>query len=371
MSFPLQRTTLTLDEAVVELHRDRKKFFKLVQRNIRELVAEKSHKECTTIIGTKQNGERKEYEPWARKWQKRVWKMMWYKQKKHEKPALPDYCGEKLDSLLSEPIVNRVGELHREFMQEHSEVLRLYAMDRIRDSPQLQRVIAVSAISALRSAAEPITEEIKKTFVEVIMMELSGQVADTMGGAVTHLLNDAAIAAFSSVLVSAFHGVLGKAVFSCVTHASFHSGGWSAFVAIAKTVIASMLATGGTAVAAHGPAAVAAAPIYFFLIPIVILVVAWQIYNFPSRMGKKVGEKVVKILKGDFDSRNRSALQMTVEEMLRDNAKLVCKEFASDTEFAQKAVGLTKEMIRARMKAESQSQSGVVEVKREWAGPGM
>jgi hypothetical protein len=96
--------------------------------------------------------------------------------------------------------------------------------------------------------------------------------------------------------------------------------------------------------------------LWFLLLPVTLGIVAWQIHRFPKKMGKKVAKQVKKIMKGDFDSRNRTALEMMVQDMLKDNAKAVCKRIVLDSDLAEKAMAAAKEIAEANQWAKEQGQ---------------
>jgi hypothetical protein len=268
-----QRTALTLDEAVLELNRYRRAFLKQVQRQVKELIAKKSKRECTAIVATDSSGRRTTWTACERGWRRRAWYMI----RKGdggdpEKPSLPLYEGEHLDSSLSAPIVEKVNEIHAQFLAQHGDVIVKHMMERIRYNPQLQRVIAIHTVSTLRDAARPLTDEMKNIVFNLVLLELSGQVTDEvssqMGDIMLQVVGGATLSAFNSALLHAFHGALGKVVHSLLLTSAFHSGYTSAGLVIAKAVILGSVASGGTALAAHSTGAVCTVSLASFCCPL-------------------------------------------------------------------------------------------------------
>jgi hypothetical protein len=72
-------------------------------------------------------------------------------------------------------------------------------------------------------------------------------------------------------------------------------------------------------------------------------------------MGGRVAKQVKKMLKGEFDSRNRSALEMMVREALKDNARELCDSIVPDSNLAERALGVAMEIAEARRTARASS----------------
>jgi hypothetical protein len=284
--------------------------------------------------------------------------MMWHKDgTASEKPSLPVYAktGETLDSVLSAPIVAKVEQVHAEFMAQHGNIINKHVMDRIRENPQIQLVIAQYTVSTLRHAIAPLTEELYKAMLDLIQQYLSGQIigARPTGDVLMQILSDATLAAFTTALLHTFHGTLGKVVLKTILAGTIHSTYTTGGTLIAKAAITGMVTTGGTALAAHGSGLVAGAPVLVFLAPIVLGIVWWQVHRFPRKMGRKVAKKVKKIMKGDFDERNRTAIQLIVEDTLRDNARQLCKGIVHDEVLAETLLAAAREVIKEKHRAEA------------------
>lgn len=277
-----------------------------------------------------------------------------------EKPSLPVYpkTGETLDSVLSAPIVAKVEQIHAEFMAQHGDIINKHVMDRIRENSQIQLVIAQYTVSTLRSAIAPVTEEIYKAMLELIQHYLSGQIigARPTGDVLMQVLSDATLAAFTTALLHTFHGTLGKVILKTILAGTVHSTYTTGGTLIAKAAITGMVTTGGTALVAHGSGLVIGAPVLVFLAPILIGIVWWQVHRFPRKMGRKVAKKVKKIMKGDFDDRNRSALQRIVEETLKDNARQFCKGIMHDSVLAETLLDTARIAVAARHRTDLEKE---------------
>lgn len=335
-----------------------------MKQEVKELVADRSKSDCTAVVAISSSGQRTVHRAWKGQWRRRVWAIIWHKDRGYsEKPSLPRYAGEDLDSYLSEPILEKVTEIHSQFLAEHGDVIEKHLLERVHQNPHIQRVIARHTVSTLRAAMEPLTDEMYKTLVHLIQLQLSGQVTGELGhqtgDVITHLLTDTTLSAFATALLHAFHGALGKFGLMSLIAGTFYNSYMSAGTIIAKAVIAGSVTTGGTALATHGSGAVCAAPLWLLLLPVVVGIVAWQIHRFPKKMGKKVAKQVKKIMKGDFDSRNRTALEMMVQDMLKDNAEKVCESIVYDSDLAEKAMAAAKEIVEAMQRGKEQGQTVV------------
>ena len=74
--------------------------------------------------------------------------------------------------------------------------------------------------------------------------------------------------------------------------------------------------------------------------------IGWEIHELPHKMGKEVGEKVVKELRDDFESRMLELMEMVKIEMMSDPEKLaadISKEMKKDPQFRAKIKELLAE----------------------------
>jgi hypothetical protein len=93
--------------------------------------------------------------------------------------------------------------------------------------------------------------------------------------------------------------------------------------------------------------AISALPVYLVLLPIVAIFTAHEIGEFPGRLAGKIAPEVRRVVAGDFESRNQSALELIFKDTFRDGAEQICEILLSESQMAEKARAAAEEILQA------------------------
>jgi hypothetical protein len=347
-----QPTGLTLTAALSELNWYKQTFLDQVEDDIKHYVECSRKRDCTAIVAIGPSGSRRVYRISNDGWARRFITMVKHKdQLNPSDSSLPVYDGDGLDSYLSQPIMDRVGELHSQFLRDHGDVLGSHLVERLRNNPEVYRAFARQFAQSVRDAGEPLTNELYEALVHLVQHQLSSHVTDELGRqlgqALLHVGGDAAITSFTTAMAHAFHGAITKILIKYTSAVTLKSVFLAAGNIIGKTVLGAFLAHATAHLAAHGMGAIAAMPVYLVLLPIVTIFTAHEIDEFPGKLARKIAPDVRQVVAGDFESRNQSALELIFEDTFRDGAKQICEILLSESQMAEKAKAAAEDMLQA------------------------
>ena len=325
---------MNIDQAVAEFNLRQKKFLKQVEKGIRSLVKNTSKTECLSVIATSSSRKQTRYQPWGSAWRKRFRAVRKHKSHDPEVPTFPEYDGETLDSPLSKPIQNKVQELYRQFYQQNSDIVNGLIADRLRHRPDVQQAIQLQIIAAIRSSVAPVSTEIYEHIahhiVQVLTGEVPAQVASIAGDAAVNMTTDIALSAIAGAMVHSLNSALCMFVLKTVGSATVQGAMSGTAALIGKAVMAGVITTASTQAAVHGSAATFTLGAYFILLPIVVGIVTYQVYRFPSKLGKRIAKQVCNKLKGKYESTNRGMLTTVLDEVFKDGRRDIWEGVLSD-----------------------------------------
>ncbi|KPI41795.1 putative transcriptional regulatory protein [Cyphellophora attinorum] len=332
---PILIKRLSIDAAVAEFNLRQEKFLRQVRKEIRSLVKNTSKTECLSVIATGPSGAPKLHKPWGRAWQRRFWAVRKHKSENPSEPSFPVYDGETLDSPLSTPIQNKVQDVYRQFYRQNSDIVDGLIAHHLYRHPDVQEAVTIHIAAAIRSSVAPVSKEIYDNIARHIVQALTGEVptaaAGLAGDATASMTTDIALSVIAGAMVHAFHSVLNTFVFKTVATTTMHTAGTSLTYIVAKAVMAGLVTTASTHAAAHGSAATFTCGAYLAMLPLVLGIVAYQVYRFPSKLGKKIAAQVCNNLRGEYEATNRRRLSALLVEALKDGGKDIWDAMLNDS----------------------------------------
>ena len=237
--------------------------------------------------------------------------------------------------------MDTVNKVHLEFLQERSQIIGDYIIDRLRNDPIISRAVAIRIAKVVSETGELLTDEIYKALVHVLNNMLATQVASELGQqvghALAHTMRNSAISSFSASLVHAFHSAIVKVCMKFASAGLMKTAlAKSAGVAVAGVVVAAVVSLLATHLGANAAAHSAALLTVGVLVHVILAIGIQQAYLFPKNLAKDVAPKVRDVLAGkEFKDRNESALNVYLKETFQDGAKKFCKLLLKESELGQ------------------------------------
>jgi hypothetical protein len=343
---------MSLESTLSELSIYETSFLNLIESEVRKLVGSFGRRECTAIVAKKPSGYTVTYRVTSdpADWTRRFVAMI--KHKDSTSHSLPNYKGEELDSYLSEHIISKVSDLHSQFLFTHGDIIGKHMVDRLRMSNEVQRTFARQFAHSVREVGMPLTDGLYAALVNLIQHQLSTHATNhlgvQLGQALTYAGGQSAITGFSATISRVFDGAITKVMVKSVSGATLKS----VFIKfgtkiLVKTIVGSLVTFISAHLLAHSGAALGAFPVLLFVLPIIIAWSALEIAGFPEELADKIAPNVRDAMAREFDSRNRSALEMIFQDIFADSGRQICKTLLSDPDLAGKAKAAAEEMLRA------------------------
>jgi hypothetical protein len=355
-----QPTGLTLTETLSKLNWYKETFLNQVENDIKDFIERSRKRDCTAIIAIRPSGSRIVYRIQNDGWARRLRAMAKHKDRLNSgNSSLPMYDGDQLDSYLSQPIMDRVGELHSQFLRDQGDVLGSHMVERLRNNPEVYRAFARQFAQSVRDAGEPLTTELYEALVHLVQHRLSSHATDELGRhlghALMHVGGNAEITCFTTAMAHVFHAAITKVLIKYTSAFALKSVFLVAGKIIGKAVLGAFVAHVTAHLAAHASGAAAILPVYLALLPLVAIFTAHEIDKFPEKLARKIAPNVRQVVAGDFESRNQSALELTFKDTFKDGAKKICEILLSESQMAEKARQPQKKCFRLRGRGPSKS----------------
>ncbi len=234
-----------------------------------------------------------------------------------------DFDGNKLDSGLTEPIIERIADkfsgLYAQQEQHLAELLAHRVMtDKTMSAALVDGIVGTAAHSLTEGAKQKLAalllEPIKQSAAQIVQSSAGQAAAHTVISAVkssaAHM--SAPIAAKIAILLAQSLSTTLKVVLAKVLASAALKAAIAA--AVKKFLVAAIVAAIVKLVAAKfGITALGA--FVWVLIPLIAAYITYEVIVFPETLGEKVSEKVVSDLAGSFDQINRSAMETVVSEV--------------------------------------------------------
>ena len=340
-----QPTGLSIDAALSKLNRYRDSFLDQVEAEVYSLIRNSRKRDCTAIVGIKPDGRRVVFRVMDDTWTRRLIAMV------KSEGSTPTYKDDKLDSYLSQPIIEKVTSLHAQFLRSHGNILGSYAIYRLRNNSAVRRQFAREFASSVRQAGKPLSDELAKSLIHLIHLQLSSNIpsdlSQQLGNALTHVAGTTAIASFTSLTAHAFQGVVTKVLAKFAIATSLKSALTIMSKIVGKTVLTSVAAFLGSHLTAHGVGIAGALPVYLAVLPIAAIFTAHQIDEFPEKLAKKIAPDVRAVMSGEFRERNRSVLVEIGLDTLKDGGRMVCDALIKESGVKDRVVRAAEEMLKA------------------------
>jgi hypothetical protein len=250
-----------------------------------------------------------------------------------------------------QPIIEKVTSLNAQFLRSHGNILGSYAIYRLRNNPAVRRQFAREFASSVRQAGKPLSDELAKSLIHLIHLQLSSNIpsdlSQQLGNALTHVAGTTAIASFTSLTAHAFQGVVTKVLAKFTIATSLKSALTIMSKVVGKTVLTSVAAFLGSHLTAHGVGIAGALPVYLAVLPIAAIFTAHQIDEFPEKLAKKIAPDVRAVMSGEFRERNRSVLVEIGLDTLKDGGRMVCDALIKESGVKDRVVRAAEEMLKA------------------------
>jgi hypothetical protein len=247
------------------------------------------------------------------------------------------YNGHKLESALTDPIVEIVQDKYSEYFESHSGDISEALMKMLVED----KVVLQSFLGMVTDKIAPkLTAYARKKLVHALMHHIQQSLSQSshhmISQQVTHLTATATghqvAIVVSHLLLKLVALNLKYLITKLLTTAAAKE---IIFVLVKKYVAAAILAAVVHFLAAHLGMATGAS-IMWVLLPIMVGILARQIYLFPKKLGSNVSQSVKAELSGKFRDVNKTALQTIFDEAFRGdklvNAIINDKQFVTTVE---------------------------------------
>ena len=337
-----------LTNTLNDLDKTKGQFLTTVENRVHSLIANgTSRRDCVAIIEIRKNGTRTRIGMSDPKDYSRRFVVLL---KAGKQSGLPEYKGAKLDSYLTEPILDRVTQVWTEHYQANSALIADGMVAKLQDDPRILKELMTQIAAALRSTGSPLTEHMYRAVYHILTQEVSSHVsqhsmAEVSQHVATTLSSSAGqhvVASVSASLVTALAHVLGKLLLKHIGTAAFKT----AVVGFVKKMIIKSVVTGVfTSIAASAGVATTGSLLLWIVVPVIAAFAAYEIHEFPRKLAGKVAPQVRAGVGGEFRASNESALQAIFQQAVVGNLTQIAGIVAADSDFVQTVEEAAKEWV--------------------------
>jgi hypothetical protein len=237
------------------------------------------------------------------------------------------YDGHELDSYLSGPIAEIVQDEYSKYITKNIDevgkaVLSMIAQDNtILNS--LRRQIAMN----LKNSTTPLTNHAINQLTDALMqsLDISDQAAANLGHHISGAVGSATGHHVIALVAHSLTGVVGTTIAQMIGKFLATAAGKHLMMMIVKKVAVKAVVSGVVVLLASAcGVAASGALIWWIVLPLVAAFAAYEAYEFPEKLGKKVSKKVADDMNGDLRNRNDEL----IKSIFKDMTKAGCQDFA-------------------------------------------
>lgn len=219
------------------------------------------------------------------------------------------YNGHEIDSTLTKPVLDIIEEKYVALYKKHGDMISTQVVEMlVKDN-----VLLNSFVTRLE---DKIVKDLSKTACAILVLLIVDQIqsaaSSTVGTQVAHAAGHQLLHIIASHLAQIIAKFLASTAFHKIMTVVVHK----LVIVIITTVILKFLAL-------HIVVAVTASAFMWIVIPIVIIIIAEQIKDFPEKLSKKVSAKVRSHLAKSFQSTNQSVLKAVFDEVVNGEKLLL------------------------------------------------
>lgn len=229
------------------------------------------------------------------------------------------YNGRELDSTLTEPLIELVvGKFGHYYKSSGTQIARILLEDRQFTEKLVENVVDQHA--TLRA-------QLRRRAVRVITDELQEQLQNRTGELVTTTANATATRKIALVLDEQLAFQIQALVLKVIALPVVNQ---MLILVIQKFIVSTILYSVIRFIAVKLGIGIGATTM-LFLLPIVAIWIARDIANFPTELGRQVGQQVRDELETHFDEINRYVMSEVYDEFVRIGAEQLAQDLAQDT----------------------------------------
>ena len=320
----------TVKALVGKLGEKKTDFLYDVKNSVKATISSKSASDCLTINQLwLSGGVKSTYEPEASKAYFKCLVAFLNKNK---------LDGYNLDSKLTPEVVKIVTQKFNDFYSSNAtELAKPLAQQLIKDQVFAQKL----AETIVETTKGPLPETVKKQLTTHLVNILQ----DSVGVDIGHTIGTAASAAISkAVSVAVAMNISTTVIAAVLKQVAFALKGVIAkvlattafkttIVAFLKKLMAIKIVTALAAIVAAVPVlgpAIATAPLWVIVAPVLAGFIYYQVSNLPENMGEKVSEAVCKELNGKFEQLNTDVVTQILENFSKDTLGTLVKDIAKE-----------------------------------------
>lgn len=320
----------TVKALVEKLGKKKTDFLYDVKSSVKVHIASKSASDCLTInqLGLS-GGVKSTYAPEA---SKAYFKCLVAFLKKN------NLDGYNLDSKLTPGVVEVVTQKFNNFYSSNaSELAKPLAQQLMKDQVFAHKLAETIVETTKGSLPETVKKQLTTHLVHILQDSMGVNIGHAIGTAATVAISKAvSVTVAMNISTGIITAVLNQVAFALkgvIAKVLATTAFKTTIVAFLKKLMAIKIVAALAAIVAAVPVlgpAIAAAPLYVIVAPVLAGFIYYQVSTLPENMGEKVAEAVCKELSGKFEKLNTDVVTQILENFSKDALGTLVKDIAKE-----------------------------------------